>query len=107
MVASFFRPTLFICCQFPGLQDVLLKILYVFLAVVGTDLETNYGQAWVTCPFQTYGQECSDSNWIRCYVVQKVSSQSKYMLGMEERTFLKEDEYGNRKRKDLRGWGRQ
>lgn len=30
------------------------------------------------------------------HIVQKVSSQSTYMLGMEEETFLKEDEYGNK-----------
>jgi len=29
-------------------------------------------------------RECSDSNWIRCHIVQNVSSQSKYMLGMKE-----------------------
>lgn len=40
----------------------------------------------------------SDSNWVRYYEVHEVSFQSKYMLGMEERTLLGKDACRSRKK---------
>lgn len=43
-------------------------------------------------------REYSDSNWVRYYEVHEVSFQSKYILGMEERTLLEKDACRSRKK---------
>lgn len=52
----FFRLIFFICCQFLGLPNLLLERVYLYLVAVGKNLETNYSQAQIICPFQTYDQ---------------------------------------------------